>query len=72
MQIRALKKVIVFLRTTWLIIYMFHSSECIVHTLCKATIHIVCYYGEIEEGPDSIQIPISVLCKTVKHKSTFV
>ena len=32
------------LHTTYLIIYMFHSSVCIMHVLCVATIHIFFFF----------------------------
>ena len=36
---------------------MFCSFVCIVHAFCMVTIHITCYYGDIEVGPDSRKVP---------------
>ena len=49
---RVIKCVFTFLHTC-LMIYMFHSSVCIVHALCIVTIQIACFHGDIEVGPDS-------------------
>ena len=47
-----------FLRTACLLIYMFRSSVCNVHALCKVSIYNVCHNSDIVVGPDSRKVPL--------------
>ena len=58
MRIRASKKVIKCVFTHNMFNnFIFCSSVCIVHTLCKITIHNVCHNGATAVDPDSRQVP---------------